>query len=51
MGLSVVIKNVFNYNIIEKYQYYTIKNILWLEIISFVVTSFIFFNLHFHKRL
>ena len=43
MGLSVVIKNISNYYLIEIFKYKKkITNLLWLEIISFIIPSFIF---------
>ena len=41
MGLSVVLKNVSNYSLIQKFQIKEIRNLLWLEIISFIIPSFI----------
>ena len=49
MGLSVVAKNFFNYYIIVNHHYNTIKKILWLETISFIIPSFIFLIYIFFK--
>ena len=39
MGLSVILKNVSNYELIKKFQINEISNLLWLEIISFIIPS------------